>query len=452
MPEILQKLKSEIKAGLSSSDHHYDDAGNNRTGARKGDTTASPGVGGIIPADVPGGGDPSAAAAAAAHSDRQTLQKAAAAEAGGAGTAGSGSTGGKSGVLRSEEAHARDRAGSERMTLRKAAAHEEGGRQRARGVIGVYGQHPVRWFSKVCFEQRDDLAVDLLAKPVIFQIESRVYEFAFDAPAHGVVVVGAHFDIDGLEMLQRGLVVEQQVPPLSILSWFDFDTELEQLLADIDETVNYLYKVSAGLRNTPQHDRLMSSLAINTSFYEDFDIQHVHNKHPNVEPEMAQRLGKAISMRRHYFKYRESHRGKLGSGLEAGDRAADGKSTIASSLPDELRKAELVYGKLDVDNRSESGFTQTSFATSVADSTKLRVPPLPKEAATQEYFEYCEAENGDGHESIGHSDDIDDANDDAGLSDLGDTDDDDDDAEGKGQEQAQDRQEAEPDVFQAQSP
>ncbi|KAK8022536.1 hypothetical protein PG993_013303 [Apiospora rasikravindrae] len=168
---------------------------------------------------------------------------------------------------------------------------------------------------------------------------------------------------------------------------FDFETELEQLIADIDETINYLYKVSAGLRSTPQHDRLMSSLAINTSFYEDFDIQHVRNKHPNIEPSIAQRLGKAISMRRHYFKYRESHRGKLGNGLEAGDKAADGKSTIASSLPDGLKKAELVFGTVDVDDGSESGFTQTSFATSVADSTKLRIPPLPKEAATQEYFE-----------------------------------------------------------------
>ncbi|KAK8091751.1 hypothetical protein PG997_002112 [Apiospora hydei] len=156
---------------------------------------------------------------------------------------------------------------------------------------------------------------------------------------------------------------------------FDFETELEQLLADIDETINYLYKVSAGLRSTPQHDRLMSSLAINTSLLRGI-------RHPT-----PQRLGKAISMRRHYFKYRESHRGKLGSGLEAGDRAGDGKSTIASSLPDVLKKAELVYGKLNVDDHSESGFTQTSFATSVADSTKLHVPPLPKEAATQEYFE-----------------------------------------------------------------
>ncbi|KAK8076235.1 hypothetical protein PG994_003507 [Apiospora phragmitis] len=144
MPEIIQKLKSEIKSGLSSSDDH-DDTGN--TGAREAETIASPGAGGgIIPADVSGGGggDPSTTAAHS-HSDRQTLRKAA--EAGGSGgSSGSDikSSGGggvtmtppSGGVIHSEEAHARDRAGSERMTLRKAAAHNRGGRHRAWGVIG----------------------------------------------------------------------------------------------------------------------------------------------------------------------------------------------------------------------------------------------------------------------------------------------------------------------------
>ncbi|KAK7990414.1 hypothetical protein PG990_014694 [Apiospora arundinis] len=169
---------------------------------------------------------------------------------------------------------------------------------------------------------------------------------------------------------------------------FSFESELEQLLADISETVKYLYKVSAGLRNASQHDRVMSSLSINMAHFETYDIEHVRNKHPKIEDEIAQRLGKAISKRRHYFKYRESHRGKLGSGLEAdGDRLTDGKSTIASSLPDVLKKADLTVVHLNVEDTSESGFTQTSFATSVADSTSLRIPPPPKEARTQEYFE-----------------------------------------------------------------
>ncbi|KAK8848469.1 hypothetical protein PGQ11_014949 [Apiospora arundinis] len=168
---------------------------------------------------------------------------------------------------------------------------------------------------------------------------------------------------------------------------FDFASELEQLLADIVETVNYLYKVSASLRSTSQHDHLMSSLSINMTHYEVFDIEHVRNKHPNIENEIAQRLGKDISMRRHYFKYRESHRDKLGSGMEASDKVTDGKSTIASSLPEALAKGEAVVCHLDIDDNSESGFTQTSFATSIADSTQLRIPPLPKGATTQEYFE-----------------------------------------------------------------
>ncbi|KAK8057449.1 hypothetical protein PG996_011386 [Apiospora saccharicola] len=130
MPEILQKLKS----GLSSSSENDESPG---TTSSRNDAqgAAAPGTDtDFIPAkdDVSGLRGQSAAA----QSDRQTLREAAEAEDAGAGVgANSGSdktsTGGvasmarpSGGVIRSEEAHARDRAQSDRMLLRKAAAHD----------------------------------------------------------------------------------------------------------------------------------------------------------------------------------------------------------------------------------------------------------------------------------------------------------------------------------------
>lgn len=130
MPEILQKLKSELKSVLPRD---HDETGN--ASSRDAQRTATPDTGGgVIPADDVSGHEQSTAAT---HSGRQTLRKAAEAE--GAGT-GAGAKSGSAkkihglvpmtlpsgGVIRSEEAHGRDRTQSDRMTLRKAAAHDRG--------------------------------------------------------------------------------------------------------------------------------------------------------------------------------------------------------------------------------------------------------------------------------------------------------------------------------------
>jgi hypothetical protein len=66
----------------------------------------------------------------------------------------------------------------------------------------------------------------------------------------------------------------------------------------------------------------------------------------------------------------------------------DGKSTIASSLPDKLKLSAVDVSMLrDDDNQSEGGFTATSFSTSVADTAALRIPPLPHNTDYDTHFE-----------------------------------------------------------------
>lgn len=58
-------------------------------------------------------------------------------------------------------------------------------------------------------------------------------------------------------------------------------------------------------------DRLLKSSKVNVAFYETFDIEHTRHKFPSANDTLVERLGRAISKRRQYLKYREQHHEKL---------------------------------------------------------------------------------------------------------------------------------------------
>ncbi|RKK46638.1 hypothetical protein BFJ66_g6838 [Fusarium oxysporum f. sp. cepae] len=160
------------------------------------------------------------------------------------------------------------------------------------------------------------------------------------------------------------------------------DTEFNQISVDIADEVNCLLRLSVAIRNPAPHDRFIKSHSIDTSHYETFDIQHVSSKFRTIEPLLAERLGKAISRRRQFFNYRLAHRTKLSQGLthEGGDA-----ETIASSLPEYLKDVARGGQPLPInaigDEGSDSGCSQTSYATSLADLDQCRIPPLPKDSS-----------------------------------------------------------------------
>lgn len=161
------------------------------------------------------------------------------------------------------------------------------------------------------------------------------------------------------------------------------DTELEQISVDVADVVNCLLRLSVAIRNPAPHDRFVETHSTDTSHYEPFDIEHVYSKFRSIDPGLAERLGKAISRRRQFFKYREAHRMKLSHGLiyhYLGDA-----ETIASSLPEHLKDkiGASRISRLPVfeDNYSDAGVSQTSYATSAADTEQRRVPSLPAEAS-----------------------------------------------------------------------
>jgi hypothetical protein len=171
-------------------------------------------------------------------------------------------------------------------------------------------------------------------------------------------------------------------------------TELEKLVSNLAEINTCLMRLSMAIRNPAPHDQFMRSSHTDVSHFEPFDIDHVRGKFPMAKEYLIVRLGKAISRRRHYLRYREEHRKKLEHGLQPDIKlevvdapqlvpytkaVASEKieSTVASSLPLVL-KASTSTVELDGNEYYDEALSQTSFASSANDLTKLRPPPLPK--------------------------------------------------------------------------
>ncbi|KAI1317442.1 hypothetical protein F5Y16DRAFT_392754 [Xylariaceae sp. FL0255] len=167
------------------------------------------------------------------------------------------------------------------------------------------------------------------------------------------------------------------------------DSEALEITADIGDIIGCLLRLSISIRNPAPHDHFMTSKATDTSYFEEYDVEHVKSKLSHVDSTLACRLGKAISQRRQYFKYRETHRQKLGEGLiphipKAPGSEAGVQSTIASSIPLALKDEKSCnpsFSRLDEDEISNSGASQTSYATSGPASGRLKMPSLPEEAS-----------------------------------------------------------------------
>jgi len=152
---------------------------------------------------------------------------------------------------------------------------------------------------------------------------------------------------------------------------------------EIEEIITCLMRLSVIMRKPVPHDHISKPREVIITHYEKLDVDHVRNKFPKAHPAVAERLGKAISQRRHYLRYRESHANKLAQGMEWDD---DGKtvakppSTVVSSL------AAGGQGGIDLDDAaSESSLS--SYQSSGLTEGKLRPPPLPEAGRDGNPFE-----------------------------------------------------------------
>lgn len=148
------------------------------------------------------------------------------------------------------------------------------------------------------------------------------------------------------------------------------------------DVIDCLLRLSVTIRNPAPYDQFKSRVDLRTSQYEPYDIKHVLEKFPKVDRRVSIRLGRALTQRRQYFKYREEHHRRLQEGLELGEpmnpKSEDGRTTVASPIPQHLADStELNLTFLDL---APSETSETSYARSTnMDVSEIRVPPLPKE-------------------------------------------------------------------------
>ncbi|KAK1499251.1 hypothetical protein CTAM01_07172 [Colletotrichum tamarilloi] len=165
------------------------------------------------------------------------------------------------------------------------------------------------------------------------------------------------------------------------------DGNQEDIIADLDvyiesfpDIINCLMRLIITIQNPAPWDRFIDSKRTDTSMFEAYDIQHVSAKFEGIDSQLAQRLGKAISRRRQYFKYRELRHEKLSRQM---DEQADANvtdtisSTVASSFYNHSKPLPQIYDF----SESQDVASVTSYdASTLEDAQERSVPDLPKEA------------------------------------------------------------------------
>lgn len=181
------------------------------------------------------------------------------------------------------------------------------------------------------------------------------------------------------------------------------DAGFSTLFIDVGEAIDCLLRLSVAIANPAPHERFRKLDAGNpedVSFYEPHDIAYVKDKFPKADDQLANALGKFITRRRQFFKYRRAHHEKLASGIASvlSNKETDTSHTefvpmtVASSLPEQFKgQTDPRAAVIDEDIRSDTGMSHTSYATSVGfpiegtdeemqkPAPSIRIPPRPND-------------------------------------------------------------------------
>lgn len=200
-------------------------------------------------------------------------------------------------------------------------------------------------------------------------------------------------------------------------------SELAQLFLAVTGAITSLYMLSITIRNPTPRDRYAKAASL-MPYEVSYDIGHVYEKYPHVRstPWLMDKVGRAITRRREFLRYREKHREKLATDIrpiDMGERngQADTRRIASLSAPQTLTEGPVVrvearsvsHSQLAstkattyvadlndeaLDTRSNAGRSETSYVTSIAEESSdsmRQIPDPPKESANSMPFEcpYC---------------------------------------------------------------
>ena len=162
-------------------------------------------------------------------------------------------------------------------------------------------------------------------------------------------------------------------------------TEVQQIYKALTENINLLFRMSMLIRRPAHHDRLLGTRREDAVNFEPYDRQHVVEKFPRTNTEIANRLGAAISRRRAYLRYRDRHHAKLGKGIT---EIEDDKTELSETIATEFKEPNFNLDRME----TESSYSQTSYAPTLLEGrSTMTVPSPPKGSANGQPFEcpYC---------------------------------------------------------------
>ena len=156
------------------------------------------------------------------------------------------------------------------------------------------------------------------------------------------------------------------------------ETELGEIKLYIQDAVDNLLGMTMTIKNPAEHDRFMAADLTDMSFHEPHDIKYVRDKHKSLEPWQVERLGRAITRRRQYFRYRRSHHEQPSVVVDKAqndEAAKSAPSAVVTFWPSlvKLEEQDSLHSQGEVKS-------QTSLATSALPREPGRIPPLPNKA------------------------------------------------------------------------
>ena len=181
----------------------------------------------------------------------------------------------------------------------------------------------------------------------------------------------------------------------------DPKTEIEELQESLATNINCLFQMSMLVRKPAQHDVYLGSKRADVAAFEPFDYNHVREKYPKADDALAKRLGKAITRRRKYLKYRERHATKLRQGISKVDPGArdfqhanerESMTLGTQSILSDTIVTDFEQRNIDFDDKSSNtGISQTSYAPTLLSGGNVAIPRPPKTSLGGVPFEcpYC---------------------------------------------------------------
>ncbi|KAL8896798.1 MAG: hypothetical protein Q9207_007529 [Kuettlingeria erythrocarpa] len=167
-------------------------------------------------------------------------------------------------------------------------------------------------------------------------------------------------------------------------------TEIQRLRRSVASIIKCLFDMSMLVRKPAQHDFYMGAKQSDVSGYEWADLRHVKDKFPNIDDQMATRLGQAITRRRKYLIYRKRHAEKLRQGID--NDTKPGAPSAGSDVLSETVATDVRTWNVDADDTgSESGFSHTSYAPTLISGGAITIPSPPEASQGGAPFEcpYC---------------------------------------------------------------